>query len=64
LGAASAVPADLPVTPAPSDETLKLMRTTVAPMLAEVYPQFAKNVFGAVIPGRPEGPSPESITTA
>ncbi len=57
-------PAEVPVTPAPSAETLRLMRTVVAPLLAEVYPQFAKNVFGAVIPGRPEGPSPESITTA
>src|ERR1700691_1981702 len=57
-------PADVPVTPAPSAETLTLMRSVVAPMLAEFYPQFAKNVFGAVIPGRPAGPSPESITTA
>jgi glutaconate CoA-transferase subunit B len=57
-------PADVPVTPAPSAETLQLMRATVAPMLAEVYPQFAKNVFGTVIPGWPAGPSPESITTA
>jgi glutaconate CoA-transferase, subunit B len=41
-------PDDVPVTPAPSAETLRLMRGTVGPMLAEVYPQFAKNVFGAV----------------
>jgi glutaconate CoA-transferase subunit B len=53
-------PDNVPVTPAPSVETLRLMRTTVGPMLAEVYPQFAKNVFG-VIPGRPAGPNPESI---
>ena len=33
-------------TPAPSPATLKLMRETVAPQLAEVYPQFAANVFG------------------
>ncbi len=39
-------PADVPVTPAPSAETLRLMRTVVAPMLAEVYPEFARKVFG------------------
>ncbi len=57
-------PADVPVTPAPSPETLRLLRTVVAPMLAEVYPQFAKAVFG-VTPsprmqgeGRDEGASP------
>jgi hypothetical protein len=33
-----------------------------AEVLAEVYPQFAAKAFGIVIPGRPEGPSPESIT--
>jgi glutaconate CoA-transferase subunit B len=53
--------AQVPTTPAPSSEALRLMRTVVAPMLAEVYPQFAQKVFGVVIPGRPEGPSPESI---
>src|SRR5271167_3539121 len=42
--------ADVPVTPPPSAETLRLMRSTVAPMLAEVYPQFAENVFGASAP--------------
>jgi glutaconate CoA-transferase subunit B len=57
-------PADVPVTPAPSAETLTLMRSVVAPMLAEVYPQFARKVFGTVIPGGPAGPSPESVTTA
>jgi hypothetical protein len=30
----------------PSPETLRLMRQTVAPELAEVYPQFAARVFG------------------
>ena len=40
-------PVDVPTTPAPSPETLRLMRTVVAPMLAEVYPEFAKRVFGA-----------------
>jgi glutaconate CoA-transferase subunit B len=39
-------PAQVPETPAPSPETLKLMRETVAPQLAEVYPQFAAQVFG------------------
>jgi glutaconate CoA-transferase, subunit B len=43
-------PADVPTTPAPSAETLHLMRTVVAPMLAEVYPQFAAKVFGVVMP--------------
>jgi glutaconate CoA-transferase subunit B len=39
-------PADVPETPAPSAETLRLMRQVVAPELAEVYPQFATKVFG------------------
>jgi glutaconate CoA-transferase subunit B len=39
-------PADVPETPAPSGETLRLMREVVAPELAEVYPQFAARVFG------------------
>ncbi|WP_229266786.1 CoA-transferase [Leptospira sp. severe_002] len=39
-------PPDVPVTPAPSAETLRLMRQVVAPELAEVYPQFASKVFG------------------
>jgi len=38
-------PADVPMTPAPSAGTLHLLRTVVAPMLAEVYPQFAQRVF-------------------
>ncbi|MBN8966331.1 MAG: CoA synthetase, partial [Rhizobiales bacterium] len=38
-------PPDVPVTPAPSDETLRLMRQVVAPELAGVYPQFAERVF-------------------
>ena len=37
---------DVPVTPAPSAETLRLLRQVVAPELAEVYPQFAAKVFG------------------
>jgi glutaconate CoA-transferase subunit B len=39
-------PAEVPMTPAPSAEALRLMRETVAPELAEVYPQFAAKVFG------------------
>jgi len=39
-------PAAVPETPAPSPATLKLMREVVAPQLAEVYPQFAAQVFG------------------
>jgi glutaconate CoA-transferase subunit B len=39
-------PANVPTTPAPSPATLNLLRQTVAPQLAEVYPQFAAEVFG------------------
>ncbi len=39
-------PAAVPATPAPTPETLRLMREKVAPELAEVYPQFAARVFG------------------
>jgi glutaconate CoA-transferase subunit B len=39
-------PAKVPETPAPSPASLKLMREVVAPQLAEVYPQFARQVFG------------------
>ncbi len=45
-GFAFELPADVPVTPAPSAETLRLLRSVVAPLLAEVYPQFAEKVFG------------------
>ncbi len=45
-------PADVPVTPAPSAETLHLMRGIVAPMLAEVYPQFAEKRFRYQKPGQ------------
>jgi glutaconate CoA-transferase subunit B len=34
-------------TPAPSPETLHLLRTVIAPQLTEVYPQFTAEVFGA-----------------
>ncbi len=43
-------PAAVPETPAPAPETLRLMREVVAPQLAEIYPQFAAQVFGV---GRP-----------
>jgi glutaconate CoA-transferase subunit B len=39
-------PERVPETSAPAPETLKLMRAVVAPQLAEVYPQFAAQVFG------------------
>jgi glutaconate CoA-transferase, subunit B len=38
--------ASVPETQAPSPVTLKLMREVVAPQLAEVYPQFAAQMFG------------------
>jgi glutaconate CoA-transferase subunit B len=40
----------VPTTPTPSADTLRLLRTVVAPLLAEVYPQFAARVFGATVP--------------
>ncbi len=43
-------PAQVPLTPAPDADTLRLMRTVVAPMLAEVYPEFARKVFGVAAP--------------
>ena len=46
-------PATVLQTPAPSPETLKLMREVVAPQLAEVYPQFARQVFGVGTPAFP-----------
>jgi len=39
-------PPHVPVTPAPSLKTLRMLRSAVAPQLAEVYPQFAAQVFG------------------
>jgi glutaconate CoA-transferase, subunit B len=39
-------PDAVPTTPAPSAQVLQVMRTVVAPELAEVYPQFAATVFG------------------
>ena len=46
-GFAFECPDEVPVTAAPSAETLRLMREVVGPQLAEVYPQFAARVFGA-----------------
>jgi len=40
-------PRSIPETSAPSHETLHLLRTVIAPQLAEVYPQFAAEVFPA-----------------
>lgn len=37
---------EVPTTPAPSREDLRVLRTVVAPQLVEVYPQFAAKVFG------------------
>jgi glutaconate CoA-transferase, subunit B len=37
----------VPQTPVPSPETLHVLRTAIAPQLAEVYPQFAAEVFHA-----------------
>jgi glutaconate CoA-transferase subunit B len=39
-------PPDVPETAAPSPETLRILRTVIAPQLTEVYPQFAAEVFG------------------
>ena len=39
-------PPDVPTTTSPSPETLRLLRTVVAPQLVEVYPKFAADVFG------------------
>jgi glutaconate CoA-transferase subunit B len=47
----NSLPAAVPETPAPSPATLKLMRETVAEQLAEVYPQFAAQVFGVQVFG-------------
>jgi glutaconate CoA-transferase, subunit B len=39
-------PDKVPETPAPSSEMLTLLRGTVAPQLATIYPKFAETVFG------------------
>ena len=43
-------PPQVPETPAPSPETLALLREVVAPQVAEFYPQFAAQVFGVRAP--------------
>ncbi len=48
-------PDAVPVTAAPSAETLVLMREIVAPQIAEVYPQFAARVFGVPQPAAASG---------
>ena len=45
-------------TPAPSPETLRLLRTVVAPQLVEVYPKFAADVFGIAQPANRPRSSP------
>ena len=39
-------PAAVPETPAPAPATLRLLRETIAPELAALYPQFGARVFG------------------
>ena len=39
-------PPHVPVTAAPSPETLRILRTAVAAQLIEIYPKFAAEVFG------------------
>ena len=39
-------PSEVPETAAPTSGTLRLLREVVAPQLADVYPQFARQVFG------------------
>jgi glutaconate CoA-transferase subunit B len=41
----------VPPTPAPSPETLRLLRSQIAPELAETYPRFAQEVFGVAQAG-------------
>jgi glutaconate CoA-transferase, subunit B len=43
--------AHAPETEPPTLETLRMLRETVAPQLAEVYPQFAREVFGVTLSG-------------
>lgn len=40
------IPDEVPVTPAPDAETMKLIRGTVAEEIAGLYPQFAEKVWG------------------
>jgi glutaconate CoA-transferase, subunit B len=43
----------VPVTETPSPDTLRLLRTVVAPQLTEVYPQFTTEIFGIAQGGVP-----------
>ncbi len=43
------IPEQVPQTPEPDDKTLQILRATVAPELAEVYPKFTQKVFGAEV---------------
>ncbi len=59
----------VPQTPPPSAETLRLLREIVAPELAEAYPRFAASMFGiqpverhsGSCPGSPPGASSAAI---
>jgi glutaconate CoA-transferase, subunit B len=44
-GFAFDLPDNVPETPMPTPETLRMLREVVAPQVAEVYPQFAAAVF-------------------
>lgn len=41
----------IPATPIPSPEVLALLRGTIAPKLAVLYPKFSAKVFGTALPG-------------
>src|SRR3974390_1895049 len=56
------LPAAVPQTPVPSPDTLRLLREVVAPQLAEVYPQFAAQVFWGFTP--PPLPPPHTPRVA
>ncbi len=49
-------PAAVPTTPLPSPEILALLRGTVAPELATLYPKFVETVFGIPISPHPDPP--------
>lgn len=55
-------PEQVPETPAPPAEMLRLLRTTVAPLLAQIYPKFAEAVFGIPV-ARAERPDVHSPPT-
>jgi glutaconate CoA-transferase subunit B len=54
-------PDHVPATAAPSTETLRLLRTVVAPLLSEVYPQFAARVFAATSLRSPDAVQREAV---